>query len=235
MLMHLPKSEGFLEQIMSYIKFPFDKATIKKELEAHLLDKIDSYMENGYDKESAEQQAIFDMGDAKEIGVALNKQHNPIIGWLWKVTNVLVILLVIWNLYFVGSQILITLFSNNPVNDIPKTNIVYNLAINKSVQIDDVIIKFTNVIYEKNGDMNIIYKHYDKNLFRSGWGLGNIGSISDNLGNTYFDGSGSSGGIFITTGIRTLRNFSSSANTLIISYDNFNRKYKVEIPLKEVE
>ena len=225
----------FLEQIMSYIKFPYDKDKIKGELEAHIIDKVDYYIVIGHDIESAEQQAINDMGDAKEIGKALNKQHNPLIGWLWKITNVLVILFVIWNVYFVGSEIIITLFRNNPINAIPKSNIVYNIAVNKTVQIDDNVIKFTNVIYEKNKDLNIIYEYYDKKHWGSGWGLGTIGNISDNLGNKYFEGKGSSSGLIITKSIRTVENFSDAANTLIISYDYYNRKYRVEIPLKEGE
>lgn len=65
-----------------------------------------------------------------------------------------------------------------------------------------------------------------------GWSFGSIGTIKDNLGNEYFDGSGSSSGGIITKGVRTVSNFSSEADILIIEYDLYNRYYKVEIPLK---
>ena len=233
--MHLPKSERFLEEIMSYIKFPFDKDIIKKEIYSHMIDKVEYYIGMGYDNELAEQQAIADMGDAKEIGKALNKQHNPIIGWLWKISNVLVIMCILFNLFFVGLPIILTLFWDNPVNDIQKSDIVYSIAVNKTVQIDDQVITFTNVTYEKNKKLSIIYECYDKGLWRSGWSLGNIGIITDNLGNKYFDGSSSSSNGIISKNVRTISNFNNAANTLIISYDSYNRKYKVEIPLKEGE
>jgi hypothetical protein len=233
--MHLPKRDKFLTEVLSYVKFPFDRPNIKAELECHILDKIDYYMEQGYDLEKAEQLSISDMGDAKDIGTELNKQHNPILGWLWKITNTLVIIFSLFSIYIIGATIITSLFSHNPINEIPKANIVYRLDIDKKVKIDDMVIRFTNVIYEKNGDMNILYECYDTKLWGRGWSFGNIGNIADNLGNKYFDGSGGNGGGIKSKGRRTINNFSREAEALIISYDNYNRSYRVEIPLKAGE
>lgn len=65
------------------------------------------------------------------------------------------------------------------------------------------------------------------------WSFSTIGIITDNLGNTYFAGSGGDGSGIKPKCVRTLENFSNKADTLIISYDYYNRKYKVKIPLKE--
>lgn len=234
--MPLLKKDKFLKEVLSYVKFPFDRGDIKRELENHMLDKMESYAEEGYDKETAEELCINDMGDPKEIGIQLNKQHNPIIGWMWKITNVIVVLFLIVNVFIVGSILLSylgkSLFDGNMVNDIPKSNIVYRIDIDEKVKLDDTVIHFTNVVYENNGNMNIFYEYYDTKLWGTGWTLGTIGDISDNLGNTYFSGSGASRGGIKTKSKRTIGNFSREADTLIISYDNYNRKYRVEIPLK---
>lgn len=229
--MPLPKKDKFLDEVLYYIKFPFDRENIKHELECHILEKIDYYTEQGYDKVAAEQLSINDMGEAKEIGIELNKQHNPLLGWLWKITNVMVILFVVLNIYIIGALFLSSL-TNNPINDISKSNIVYKVDIDEKVKLDDAVIHFTNVIYENNGNLSIFYKYYDTNLWGAGWSSSEIGIISDNLGNVYFAGSGGGGGGIISRYRRTVENFSNEAETLIISYDSYNRKYRIEIPLQ---
>jgi hypothetical protein len=233
MLSH--KSEAYLKDILSYVKFPFDRADIKSELENHISDKIDYYTEQGYNMEEAEQLSITDMGDAKEIGIELNKQHNPILGWLWKITNIMVVLFALLSIFYIGVPFVHSLFNRNPIKDIPKSNIVYKIDIDKEVKVDDMIIHFTNVVYEKNGDMNIFYEYYDTKLWGMGWSLSSIGEVTDNLGNRYFEGAGGSYGGIKSKGRSTISNFSKEADTLIINYDSYNRKYKVEIPLKAGE
>ncbi|MCB8814615.1 permease prefix domain 1-containing protein [Desulfosporosinus shakirovi] len=223
-----PKGDKFIEDILSYVKFSFDRFAIKTELESHLLDKIEDYTEAGQ-AEDAEESAITDMGDAQEIGLELNKQHNPLVGWIWMLTRLAVVLLVIVDLFFVGLPIVTSLLDDNPIEDISKANIVYNITVNKTVHLDDTVINFRNVIYEGNGNLNIIYDYYETQFWGTGWSLGGIGIISDNLGNEYFAGSG--GGIRPIVR-RTVENFSDEADTLIIDYDQYNRKYRVEIPLK---
>lgn len=230
--MPLTKVDKFLGAVLSYIKFPFVKDDIKFELESHILERINYYMEQGYDNEKAEELSIRDMGDPKEIGTLLNKQHNPFLGWLLKITDGMVIFFIILSIYSAGVPLVNSLFSRNPINDIPKEDIVYKIDIDEKVKIDDTIIYFTNVVYDKNGDISILYEYYDTRFCGTGWGLGTIGDITDNLGNTYFAGSGYGGGGIRPKCRRTVSDFSKDADTLIINYDYYNRKYKVEIPLQ---
>jgi hypothetical protein len=231
--MNLLKSDKFIKEVISYIKFPLDREDIKKELENHILDKMDYYInDRGIDKITAEELTLRDMGNPKEIGIALNKEHNFILGWIYKITNVLITIFLIITVFSFGISLLSTIFSGNPAKHIAKENILYNIKINEKVKIDDRVIKFKNIIYEKNGDMSIVYEYYDTRLFGMGWSLGYIGTVKDNLGNEYFAGSGSSAGGIITKGVQTASDFSSEADTLIIEYDLYNRYYKVEIPLK---
>jgi len=223
--------DKFLDQVLSYVKFPFDRDEIRLELESHILEKIEYYIEQGYDRTTAEQYSIKDMGDAREIGMALNKEHNPFLGWLCKITNVMIALLSIWLIYFYGSILIITFFQHSPINDIPKSEIVYRIDINKKVRLDDRVIKFTNIVYEKNGDLNIFYEYYDTRLWGAGWSLSGIGDVMDNLGNKYSAGSGYKSGGIISKCVKTLKNFPREADMLIINYDRYNRKYRVEIPL----
>lgn len=227
-----PKGDKYIEAILSYVKFSFDRSVIRTELKSHLLDRIEDYTEAGQ-AEDAEELAIAAMGDAEEIGFELNRQHRPLLGWLWLLSRLAVVLLVIVDLYVGGLPVLMSLFAHNPGKDIEKANIVYDITVNKRVQLDDRVINFRNVIYEKDGDLTIIYDYYEARFWGARWSLGNIGTISDNLGNQYFSGSGGRNGGIKTIARRTVENFSSEADTLIIDYDQYNRKYRVEIPLKE--
>lgn len=233
MTMNLLKGDKFIEEIISYIKFPFDREDIKKELENHIHDKVDYYYNTrGIDAITAEELTLRDMGDPKEIGIALNKEHNFILGWIYKITNIIVIIFLTLTIFSFSVSILSTIFYDNPKNNIEKENIVYDIEVNEKVKIDDRVITFKNLIYEKNGDMNIVYEHYDTKLFGTGWSLGDIGTVKDNLGNEYFSGSGSSSGGIIAKGVKTISDFPSEADTLIIEYDQYNRYYKVDIQLK---
>ena len=91
-------------------------------------------MEQGLNFKEAEEKAIEDMGDPKGIGVQLNKEHNPILGWLWVISKGLVSLFVIINFFMVGPIFLYSIFSivsSSPIKDIPKEDIVYKLDIDE--------------------------------------------------------------------------------------------------------
>lgn len=224
------KGEAYLQEILSYIRFTFDRKDIRTELESHLTDKSEYYVENGFDSETAEQLSIQDMGDAKEIGIELNKQHNPVIGWIWRITNVITAILMIIFYY-----VLFTLLSanlHNGLDRIAQKDIEYTIDLKEKVKIDDRVVCITRLIYESNGDMNIYYKTYNARLWGTGWNPSYIGEVTDNFGHKYVTGSGQSRSGIICRGVWTVDQFSEDANSLIITYDLYNRRYKIEIPLK---
>jgi hypothetical protein len=196
-----------------------------------MIDRIEDYIAMGYDIEIAEQLSIDNMGDARVIGKALNKEHNPILGWIWICTNILVTLLLAWIIYFNGFFVLSSFQNHNLVKDIPESNIVYRINLKEKVKLDDVVINFTNVIYEKNGNMSIFYNYYDTGIWGR-WGFGGGLTASDNLGNSYYAGGGQGSSGIISYYRWTYTDFSEDADTLFISYDYYNRSFLVEIPLK---
>ena len=86
------KKDEFLKIVSKEIHFFLDREKISKELENHLEDSILDLMEEGFSKEEAEIQAVLQMGNAKEIGKQLNREHHPILGWLWLLSNVAVMI-----------------------------------------------------------------------------------------------------------------------------------------------
>ena len=228
--MPLYEKESFLEEVLGFVRFPFDREKIRTELDDHIEDKTAYFEEQGYGREAAASLAVKNMGDAKEIGRALNRQHNPVLGWIWLATNVLAGILVLHlviSLVFPG---LSSLLSLNRPDKIPASDIVYQIDANKKVRLDDTVIRFTDVVYDKSGDLNIYYEYYDARLWGMGWSLPGIGVLSDNLGNQYFSGSSNASGGIVSRCRQRVSDFSAEADTLIIDYDSYNRKYRVEIP-----
>lgn len=231
--MQSKEKDRFLEEVLSQVKFPFDRADIREELEHHIYDRFDYYINQGIDFEEAETMAVSNMGDAKIIGKALNKEHNPLVGWMLGITNVFIVILVIITGYVVVATTFMSLFGLIDIDDIPKEDIVYEVEVDEKVQIDDRVIHFTKLVYDKEGAMNIFYRSYDKRLWGSGWGNNSIGSIYDESGNEYINGGGrASNGIFSNC-LTSKRNFPKDAKELVIIYDNGNRYFEVRIPLPE--
>ena len=176
--------------------------------------------------------ALENFGDPEEIGKALNKEHNPIIGWILYSSNVLLFVGSLYLIFTIMVPFGMSFFGRNPSKSIPKENILYSIEVNEKRKIDDRIITVEEIIYEKNGDLHIIYSDVDTRLWGWGWSFGNLGIITDETGKDYFDGSGfSTGGIF-SKSLRTIHGFPEEAKMLNIEYDYYNRYYKFEIPLQ---
>lgn len=68
--------ELYLDEVIALIKDKSAKRKIRKELENHIDDRIEYYLDSGYDEETAERKALERMGNAKEIAEDMQKLHN---------------------------------------------------------------------------------------------------------------------------------------------------------------
>jgi len=66
----------FLDKVAEQIEDEDSRELITAELESHLLDKIDYYVDIGYSKEEAEKRATEEMGNPDDTAVPLNALHN---------------------------------------------------------------------------------------------------------------------------------------------------------------
>lgn len=66
----------FIEQVTAQIKNKTARAQIEQELESHILDKIDYYVEIGYPYEEAERRATEEMGSPEDTALPLNALHK---------------------------------------------------------------------------------------------------------------------------------------------------------------
>ncbi|MBE6988108.1 MAG: hypothetical protein E7432_04935 [Ruminococcaceae bacterium] len=78
------------------IKFKDDREKVRRELIDHMIDARDAYREAGFDPYEADTKAIENMGDPNLIANELSKLYRPFWGRLWKITQTLAVLAIIY-------------------------------------------------------------------------------------------------------------------------------------------
>ena len=72
-------ANSFIDKVSKQIKDKHYRKLITAELESHLLDKIDYYVDIGYSREDAEKRATEEMGNPDDTAVPLNSLHTNIL------------------------------------------------------------------------------------------------------------------------------------------------------------
>lgn len=83
----------WVDAVCQCVRFQPDRRAIAKELRAHYEDHCRDLERLNYDPALAGQRALEAMGNAQEVGYALDRVHKPWLGWLWEVSRVMVLAL----------------------------------------------------------------------------------------------------------------------------------------------
>ena len=94
------RRNAWLDTATGGIRFDPDRAAVRKELADHLEDKQAALCRAFPDMapEEAEQRALDSMGDPEEIGRELEKIHRPWLGYLWRASQMLLALCLLWTI-----------------------------------------------------------------------------------------------------------------------------------------
>ena len=68
--------EAWKTEVLRYIRFFPDRGAIARELEDHYEDSVKDFIRVGYDEKLAEVRALQSMGDAEEVGRAMDRAHK---------------------------------------------------------------------------------------------------------------------------------------------------------------
>lgn len=71
-------TNSFVDKVSGQISDKHSRKLITAELESHLFDKIDYYVDIGYSREDAEKRATEEMGNPDDTAVPLNFLHTKI-------------------------------------------------------------------------------------------------------------------------------------------------------------
>ena len=77
----------WVNAVCEQVRFRPDHRSIEFELRDHYEEHVRDLLRLGRPRELAEERALAAMGDAQEVGRALDKVHKPWLGWLWEVSR----------------------------------------------------------------------------------------------------------------------------------------------------
>lgn len=191
--MNEKKWDSYIKNVLSHVKFKFDHKAIRKELQEHMEDLCEDLKAEGMDAEIAESLAVDCMGDATEIGQALNKEHGVVLGWIWmaaKVSFIFIILICLPTLSsaltFVSSTVGIHFRGYEIPYESRNDIVTKTIDVDESLWIDDMKLTIDEIRYLDDGNIDICYKTiYKKNAHLRVWEGGNYGpwEITDDEGN----------------------------------------------------
>lgn len=106
-------TKEFLDNVCSNIKYQPASNQIKEELRTHIDEVKEEKIEEGYSEKEAEELAVDQMGNAKEIGKKLNKIHRPKLDWITLILAIVLIFLSGSYMKFIPSNFLSAFYEKN--------------------------------------------------------------------------------------------------------------------------
>ena len=88
----------WVNAVCEQVRFRPDHRSIEFELRDHYEEHVRDLLRLGRPRELAEERALEAMGNAQELGRALDRVHKPWLGWLWKASRTLLLALVLLTL-----------------------------------------------------------------------------------------------------------------------------------------
>lgn len=219
------KKEEYLRQVRKQIHYIFDRDSIEEELKEHLEDSIQDFVEQGFSYEKAEEQAVLQMGDPMETGKLLNKEHQPIIGYLYTLSKIFIVLLVIPLFLTLVVNLSILMENAQPV---VTPNSVSHYSVNMDFEISTHRIRLDNICLQEDGTYSLTFRMWKKLSYsRAGWSSGCF-LIEGTDGERLDDGGGSSGnGLFSNA----YKFFKRPKDDILIL--NCNDGQRIELNMKE--
>lgn len=154
----------YFDAVLREVKFSWDHDEIRQELEGHILDQCEYLEMKGITGDDAEAEALKRMGSPKKLGQMLNQAHNPWIGRLWLLTNVLLVavgvcyLFNMWTIRELENDNLPfgwTPAENSSVIAMNKEDEVFHVTCDEVMNLETYQIRFTDVQCIRNTSTSI--------------------------------------------------------------------------------
>ena len=105
--MSLPEEfRDYLDTVETQVRWKRARPLLSAELQTHLLDQYDACLGAGLDEERAQAETLRQMGDAVEVGTALDRAHRPKAQWgLLILTGILVVVGVVLQFFVLSDPV----------------------------------------------------------------------------------------------------------------------------------
>lgn len=179
--------ETFIKAMLSQVKNPFVRNSIRNEYMNHIQDLIENELESGLSLEEAEIQAINQLGDPLEIGQSLNQVHNPYFGWLRHITKVLFFILVV----FVGVRLIPSYIDQVKMNEFTSKgdyresfqyfDTLDTKKIDVTTSIGNFDYHFQDILYTEDKRILIYFSYHDNHPNTSSFVLPNLLTLTTSI------------------------------------------------------
>ncbi|MBQ4650144.1 MAG: hypothetical protein IJB73_05525 [Firmicutes bacterium] len=224
--------DNYIDAMLSQVKFRFDHGEIRQEYEEHMEDKLEFLMDCGMDEERAAREVLAEMGEPESLGKALNEIHNPLLGWIWWVSNKIVKLIIAVLIFAAASSVLTTV---PPVISYARPSDVHG----DIVEICEINQKFTyyymDVIIDKAEfyeDRTMLLKYRTRKHFfdrAPGYGFSLAVWFTDEDGKEYGAGGMERQSLYRGFGVADVSGIGPDSEKIILDYENIY----LEIPVPE--
>lgn len=75
------KTEEYLKILAEQIRCKRARGEVAEEIKCHIEEQTQEYMSQGMERKEAEAEAVLDMGDPVETGIAMDRIHRPRMAW----------------------------------------------------------------------------------------------------------------------------------------------------------
>lgn len=107
---YIDKKIDFLKTVCEQVRWKSARNIISQELDDHITDQTDAFIQQGVDEETALDNAVLEMGDPIDIGVQLDRTYRP------KPNKTLIALTLIILIIGFITRIYVQVLSSKPVN-----------------------------------------------------------------------------------------------------------------------
>ncbi len=153
------KWENYINEVLSFVKFKYDHKAIRRELTEHMEDLREDLMAEGMDEAVAAYMTVAYMGDAAEIGKALDQEHGVVLGWIWRITRALAILLIVVNFmplfHLVGGMAGGLFQKYEPQSESAE---VWHMELDREYQVYDDTLILEDIYYYEDGTLTVVYR-----------------------------------------------------------------------------
>ncbi len=242
--------EQYLNEVVSHVRFVFDRKKIRQELAEHMEDLYADLLSQEIPPEHAAELMVDYMGDSEELGKELNKAHNPVLGyvWLW-VRRLFILIFIAFGLPVIsvgGCRAIgtgygaVDRFFTELYEETPE-NLVYTVEVKRQVKVDDMVVGVEELRYYENGDMELKYITYQELFSTALTGTFDFYDCYLTDGENYTsqyrprDTQIAVSGIYYEAGSITYPDFPADAKECHFIYDREGRQFDMEITLLQKE
>jgi cell division protein FtsW (lipid II flippase) len=75
------KIDGYVKTVCEQMRWKRAHETISKEIQDHIVDQTEAFIEEGFNEQMATEKAIEEMGDPVEVGLQFDRVYKPRVAW----------------------------------------------------------------------------------------------------------------------------------------------------------